>query len=251
MSKKIYGNPVVTPISPSTIKKAIKPVTSVNGIEADKNGNVEVKVTDDKIAAAVAAYIAENPIEGGDGNALYYSDETNVSGIAVVTIQKGEVEDKWPGLSGTPHVGDLVISATGQLFKVSAVNEDSMYMGYIMDLKTALPENIVLSVNGVAPDENGNVKIPVSGGNADQSGLSTTAANLLIEILESAMYSTNVSGKIASLKEALASGGSGGGETPDEPDEPVVDEITVSDGVMTIVTVGSAITVSDGAMTIA
>ena len=98
--------------------------------------------------------------------------------------------------------------------------------------------------------------------NLTGGGLSTTAANLLIEILESAVYSANVSGKIASLKEALASGGSSGGdntggETPDEPDvpdvpdEPVVDEITVSDGVMTIVSVGSAITVSDGAMTIA
>lgn len=98
-----------------------------------------------------------------------------------------------------------------------------------------------------------------NGGNGDQSGggMSTTAANLLIEILESAVYNTNVSGKIASLKEALASGGSSGGdntggETPDVPDEPVVtDDITVSDGVMTIVTVGSAITVSDGVMTIA
>lgn len=95
---------------------------------------------------------------------------------------------------------------------------------------------------------------PTSGG-----GLNDTARNLLIEILESAVYNTNVSGKIASLKEALASGGgSGGGDTPDipdnpdEPDEPVVtDDITVSDGIMTIVTVGSAITVADGAMTIA
>lgn len=96
-----------------------------------------------------------------------------------------------------------------------------------------------------------------SGGNANQGGgMSTTAVNLLIEILENAMYSTNVSGKIASLKESLASGGGSGGgsgtETPDEPDEPTVtDEITISDGVMTIVSVGSAITVSDGAMTIA
>lgn len=84
-------------------------------------------------------------------------------------------------------------------------------------------------------------------------GLSTTAANLLIEILESAVYIANMTGKIASLKEALVSGGnSGGGDTPGEPNEPVVtDDITVADGAMTIVSVGSEITVSGGVMAIA
>lgn len=103
------------------------------------------------------------------------------------------------------------------------------------------------------------VTLPVSGGGA---GLSAAAAALLMEILEAAQYHTNISGKIVRLKEALASGGSSGddtgSETPDEPDEPIepdepaaTDDVTVSDGVMTIVTVGSAITVSDGVMTIA
>jgi hypothetical protein len=93
---------------------------------------------------------------------------------------------------------------------------------------------------------------PISGG-----GISATAANLLIEILESAVYSANVTGKIQSLKAALTPGGGGGDtpdipDTPDDPDEPVItDHITVTDGVMTIVSVGSAITVSDGVMAIA
>lgn len=91
------------------------------------------------------------------------------------------------------------------------------------------------------------------GADSDQGGggLSTTAANLLIEILESAVYSTNVSGKIASLKEALASGGSSGGDSgEDSGGETVTDNITVSDGVMTIESVGSEIAVSGGVMTI-
>lgn len=98
---------------------------------------------------------------------------------------------------------------------------------------------------------------PDSGGNADQSGggLSTTAVNLLMDVLNAVQYHTNVSGKIEQLREALLSGSSGGGDTgggEDEPDEPVVtDDITVSNGIMTIVTVGSAITVSDGVMAIA
>lgn len=94
-------------------------------------------------------------------------------------------------------------------------------------------------------------QMPDSGGSTDQSsGMSATAANLLIEILQNAVFTSNMTGKIASLKEALGSGsGDSGNDTPDEPT--VTDEITVSDGVMTIVTVGSEITVSDGVMTIA
>lgn len=101
------------------------------------------------------------------------------------------------------------------------------------------------------------VEVPESSG----GGLNSTASALLIEILQSAVYGTNISGKIESLKEALASGGNSGGsggnsgdsgtETPDEPDVPsVTDDITISDGVMTIVSVTSAIAVSDGVMTI-
>lgn len=89
---------------------------------------------------------------------------------------------------------------------------------------------------------------PVSG------GLNATASALLIEILEAGVYSSNVTGKIASLKEALASGGDSGGDepvAPDEPDEPVADDISVSAGIMTIISVGSEITVSDGVMAIA
>lgn len=83
-------------------------------------------------------------------------------------------------------------------------------------------------------------------------GLSATAANLLIDILESAMFNTNVSGKIASLKEALASGGGDSGDTgEDSGGETVADDITVADGVMTIIAVGSAVNVADGVMTIA
>ena len=94
-------------------------------------------------------------------------------------------------------------------------------------------------------------------GGSSGGGLNSTAINLLIQILQTAIYSTNVSGKIEELKEALVSGG--GDEPvnpdkpdiPDEPDEPTVtDDITVVDGIMTIVSVGSEISVTDGIMTI-
>ena len=55
-------------------------------------------------------------------------------------------------------------------------------------------------------------------------GLNDTAVNLLIEVLQSAVYSDNVADKIASLKEALTSGG---GDEPINPDEPVNPEATL------------------------
>lgn len=39
---KIIGVTVGTPISPQSIKEKINPVTSVNGIKADENGNVDI-----------------------------------------------------------------------------------------------------------------------------------------------------------------------------------------------------------------
>lgn len=41
---KIIGNTVGTPMNPDFIKKKLKPVTSINGIEADENGNVNISV---------------------------------------------------------------------------------------------------------------------------------------------------------------------------------------------------------------
>lgn len=39
---KIIGVTVGTPTSPAKMKEELKPVTSVNGVEADENGNVDV-----------------------------------------------------------------------------------------------------------------------------------------------------------------------------------------------------------------
>lgn len=42
MSKKIMGVTVGTPISPAGMERKMKPVKTVNGIEADEKGNVQV-----------------------------------------------------------------------------------------------------------------------------------------------------------------------------------------------------------------
>ena len=78
-------------------------------------------------------------------------------------------------------------------------------------------------------------------------GIPPAAAALLITILQNAAFITNQTGNIAALQKALASGE----EVPDAPSEPAADEITVKDGVMTIISAGSGISLSDGVMTIA
>lgn len=85
---------------------------------------------------------------------------------------------------------------------------------------------------------------PISSG-----GLSLAAVSLLISILQNAVFTSNQTGNIVALQEVLVSG-SGDADEDSGSDETVTDDITVSDGVMTILTVGSVITVSDGIMTI-
>lgn len=42
MSRKIIGVTVGTTLSPRGIKEKLNPVTSINGVKADENGNIEV-----------------------------------------------------------------------------------------------------------------------------------------------------------------------------------------------------------------
>lgn len=89
------------------------------------------------------------------------------------------------------------------------------------------------SINGVKPDPvTGDIviNIPDSGGNADQGGLTATAANLLITILRNGVYSTNQSANITALQNALASGGGVEPDNPDIPDVPDVPDVPVIPG---------------------
>lgn len=111
--------------------------------------------------------------------------------------------------------------------------------------------DIVKTVNGIAPDENGNVEIAVSGGNADQGGgMSATASALLITILRNAVYSTDQSANITALQNALAS--SGGEEpdipdVPDEPDVPVVNTYTITAELVNVTSSNFATSVNENA----
>ena len=91
--------------------------------------------------------------------------------------------------------------------------------------------------------------VPTVGENSG-GGLNSTAISLLIQILQEALYSTNVSGKIGQLQTALAQGSSSGGGSGGIDTPTTTDDITVADGVMTIISVSAEISVTDGVMTI-
>ena len=78
MSKKIIGVTVGTPLSPALIKEKIKPVTSVNGIEADENGNVEVATGGN---TDLTGYATETWVkEGYQPKGEYLTEHQDISG---------------------------------------------------------------------------------------------------------------------------------------------------------------------------
>ena len=56
MSRRIIGITVGTPISPRAIEEKVKPVKTINGVEPDENGNVDVRASVD-LPDEVYAYI--------------------------------------------------------------------------------------------------------------------------------------------------------------------------------------------------
>lgn len=152
----------------------------------------------------------------------------------------GAPDDRCPGVPGVLYMD----SCTGRLYLCTSA--DTLQQTYswriVSDVDTAAVQQAVSEYIA---------QHPVSGG-----GISPAAAALLITILQNAVFTSNQTGNIAALQEALASGGSSGGDSGDSGadsggEETVTDDITVADGVMTIIAVGSAITVADGVMTIA
>lgn len=69
--KRIIGVTVGTPISPTRIDEALKPVKTVNGVAPDARGNVEVKsepyvLTEADKAGIVSEVIASLPVYNGE-----------------------------------------------------------------------------------------------------------------------------------------------------------------------------------------
>lgn len=70
MSKKIMGVTVGTPTSPKKIEKEIKPIKTVNGIEPDANGNVNIDGGSAELPIFDLVALGAKPIEIGKGQTL-------------------------------------------------------------------------------------------------------------------------------------------------------------------------------------
>lgn len=116
---------------------------------------------------------------------------TDVNGSKTATINDGETGA--PGPQG--EKGDSGVY----------VGSGDMPDGYNIqiDPEGSDVSRLVLSVNGVEPDINGNVSIQTGGG-----GLTLSAIDLLIDILQHANYTEDMSSQIELLAHELMGGGS-------------------------------------------
>lgn len=100
-------------------------------------------------------------------------------------------------------------------------------------------ERLPIEDDGVAKSVLVSVLLDCVGG-----GVSSEAVALLGTILRNALYNNNQSGNITALLEELSGGGSG-----PIPPEPTADDVTLDNGVLTIISTGAAVTLSDGVLT--
>ena len=64
---KIIGVTVGTNISPKSMEAKLKPVKTINGVEPDENGNVEIAVfTEEDKSELVSSVIAALPVYNGE-----------------------------------------------------------------------------------------------------------------------------------------------------------------------------------------
>lgn len=85
------------------------------------------------------------------------------------------------------------------------------YTATEIDERLGMVDSMVKSVNGVMPDESGNVKITItdSGENAGHGGLTTAQIIALDELFCIGVYTADASGKYAAFRQAFGLNGSG------------------------------------------
>lgn len=121
MSRKIVGRTVGTPLSPKKVESELKPVKSVNGAKPDANGNVTV-----------------DGVAGASTGIVYYNVHTDTIEAEFLYVEF-DGEPDWEALEffPEPKKGDMVISASGQLFVVAMISEKGIRMMCVKDLNGA------------------------------------------------------------------------------------------------------------------
>lgn len=141
-----------------------------------------------------------------------------------------------PGEDGiTPHIGENGNWYLGDIDTgVKAAGTDGDDGGYYSpeitpnEADNSFTITFKASKSGMPAVAPATIKLPEKSNDSGENpngGLSTTAANLLVEILRNGVYSADQSANITALAAELAVTEP---EQPDEPDEPVTPEVTLS-----------------------
>lgn len=199
---KIIGVTVGTPIGVDKLKEKIKPVTSVDGVKADENGDVKVQRTHWKEVEKYYTFFSKTDLT----SAVYQHSEPIglQKGEAYEVVVNGNFYDVTPvpyeGVNG--DTGLILVKNDGSVrnqyniglpftfveYDAASAAVKGYYAFVRSDLldgngkyyisiagdrityhkldKNYLPDDLggVKTVNGNAPDENGNVQIEVNGG---------------------------------------------------------------------------------------
>lgn len=76
---------------------------------------------------------------GADGSEiLFYKEATNITDPIGAVVKTYQTAHDWTEeFSSVPQVGDMAVSADGQLFSVTQVTDKQMRMAYLMDLRNS------------------------------------------------------------------------------------------------------------------
>lgn len=128
MNRRIIGVTVGTPISPKAMERKLKPVKTVNGIEPDQNGNVNINGGTGEDVFSPVAKVTQTDT----GAVISITDKSGTTTATLVNGKDGEKGDKGdPGAQGDK--GDKGERGTG-ILKV-----------------TSSPDSYTTTTNGVNP----------------------------------------------------------------------------------------------------
>lgn len=126
MSRKIIGVTVGTPLSIQTIKEKINPVISINGVEADENGNVEITIPDSG-GNAEDGFSPIAKVEQTDTGAVISITDKNGETTATITNGK-DGDDGTDGISPT-----VAVSKSGRVTTLTITDKNGTKTATIND----------------------------------------------------------------------------------------------------------------------
>lgn len=203
-------------------------------VATDEEGNPPTPGIYDQIMAAIEA----GKLKGEKGDKGDPGERGPV-GPAGPQGEKGET----PALADDLYTKDSDMALSANMGVVLRDKIDNDLLTVQKELQAEIKQR-VKTVNGVAPDENGNVVVEVPEGGGG-SGVTVAEKELILSLFKNTAYTADMSATIAQL-EALWSGSGDEPDAPVEPDEPVIPVYTVTNNLTGITNSNPQTEVSEG-----